>query len=115
MFATKANGDLYYRHTNTGATSWDPFKKVGTSKPGSTDEAGWGERAVTRGCPCVLGDWDLRRFQYTSTRKGTSGMRLSHTLRATSAAFDDPNLVSSAGLVPVLALADRAGLREPGR
>lgn len=26
--------------------------------------------------------------------------------------FDDPNLVSSAGLVPVLALADRAGLRE---
>ena len=26
--------------------------------------------------------------------------------------FDDPNLVSSAGLVPVLALADRTGLRE---
>jgi hypothetical protein len=26
--------------------------------------------------------------------------------------FDDPNLVSSAGLVPTLALADRAGLRE---
>ena len=26
--------------------------------------------------------------------------------------FDDPNLVSSAGLVPALALADRAGLRE---
>jgi hypothetical protein len=26
--------------------------------------------------------------------------------------FDDPNLVSSAGLVPVLALADRAGLQE---
>jgi hypothetical protein len=26
--------------------------------------------------------------------------------------FDDPNLVSSAGLVPVLALAERAGLRE---
>src|SRR3954463_12707460 len=32
--------------------------------------------------------------------------------RATSAVFDDPNLVSSAGLVPVLALADRAGLRQ---
>jgi hypothetical protein len=29
-----------------------------------------------------------------------------------SAVFDDPNLVSSAGLVPVLALADSAGLRE---
>jgi hypothetical protein len=39
-------------------------------------------------------------------------VKLSHTLVATSAVFDDPNLVSSAGLVPVLALADRAGLRE---
>jgi hypothetical protein len=33
-------------------------------------------------------------------------------LTATSAVFDDPNLVSSPGLVPVLALADRAGLRD---
>ena len=39
-------------------------------------------------------------------------MKLSQTLAATSVAFDDPNLVSSAGLVPVLALADRAGLRD---
>jgi hypothetical protein len=39
-------------------------------------------------------------------------MRLSHTLARTSTVFDDPSLVSSAGLVPVLALADRAGLRE---
>ena len=39
-------------------------------------------------------------------------MRLSHTLPRTSAAFDDPNLVSCGGLVPVLALADRAGLRD---
>lgn len=39
-------------------------------------------------------------------------MQLSHSLRATSTVFDDPNLVSSAGLVPLLALADRAGLRE---
>ena len=39
-------------------------------------------------------------------------MRLSHTLARTSTVFDDPNLVSSAGLVPVLALADRTGLRE---
>jgi hypothetical protein len=39
-------------------------------------------------------------------------VKLSHTLVATSAVFDDPNLVSSAGLVPVLALADRAGLHE---
>lgn len=39
-------------------------------------------------------------------------MKLSHTSRATSAVFDDPNLVSAGGLVPVLALADSAGLRE---
>jgi hypothetical protein len=39
-------------------------------------------------------------------------VKLSHTLGRTSAVFDDPNLVSSAGLVPVLALADRAGLRK---
>ena len=39
-------------------------------------------------------------------------MRLSHSLARTAVAFDDPNLVSSAGLVPVLALADRAGLGE---
>jgi hypothetical protein len=39
-------------------------------------------------------------------------VKLSHALRATSPTFDDPNLVSSAGLVPVLALAERAGLRE---
>ena len=39
-------------------------------------------------------------------------MKLSHTLTRTSAVFDDPNLVSSAGLVPLLTLADRAGLRR---
>ena len=37
-------------------------------------------------------------------------MQLCHTPRATSAVFDDPNLVSSAGLVPVVALAGSAGL-----
>jgi hypothetical protein len=39
-------------------------------------------------------------------------MQLCHTPRATSAVFDDPNLVSSAGLVPVLAIARSAGLHE---
>ncbi len=39
-------------------------------------------------------------------------MQLAHTLAATSVAFDDPNLVSSAGLVPVLGLARRCGLHE---
>jgi len=38
-------------------------------------------------------------------------MKLSHTLARTSAVLDDPNLVSCAGLVPVMALADAAGLR----
>ena len=39
-------------------------------------------------------------------------MQLSHTLRVGSAEFDDPNLVSAAGLVPVLKLADLAGLQR---
>ena len=37
-------------------------------------------------------------------------MRLLHTLARTRASFDDPNLVSHAGLVPLAALAERAGL-----
>src|SRR5215216_1233213 len=39
-------------------------------------------------------------------------MQLCHTPGATSAVFDDPNLVSSAGLVPVVALARSAGLQD---
>ena len=37
-------------------------------------------------------------------------MRLSHSPARTQASFDDPHLVSHAGLVPVMALAERAGL-----
>src|SRR5690348_17859588 len=37
-------------------------------------------------------------------------MRLSHARAAISVRFDDPNLVSCAGLVPVMALAARCGL-----
>ena len=37
-------------------------------------------------------------------------MRLSHDPMKTRACFDDPNLVSRAGLVPVMALAERAAL-----
>jgi hypothetical protein len=37
-------------------------------------------------------------------------MRLSHDPRKTRASFDDPNLVSRAGLVPVMSLAEGAGL-----
>ena len=37
-------------------------------------------------------------------------MRLSHDPLKISASFDDPHLVSRAGLVPVMSLAERAGL-----
>jgi hypothetical protein len=39
-------------------------------------------------------------------------VRLLHSLAKTRASFDDPNLVSHAGLVPVMALAERAGLGD---
>jgi len=39
-------------------------------------------------------------------------MQLFHTSPVASAAFDEPNLVSATGLVPVMALARRAGLRR---
>jgi hypothetical protein len=37
-------------------------------------------------------------------------MKASHTPAAVSAAFDDPNLIAHAGLVPVMRLAERCGL-----
>jgi hypothetical protein len=39
-------------------------------------------------------------------------MQVSHTTRAVSASFDDSNLMSSAGLVPAMKLAEKAGLRS---
>ena len=39
-------------------------------------------------------------------------MQLSHSRPVVSATFDEPNLVSAAGLVPLMALAGKAGLRE---
>jgi hypothetical protein len=39
-------------------------------------------------------------------------MQLSHIRPVVSASFDEPNLVSAAGLVPLMALAREAGLRE---
>jgi hypothetical protein len=39
-------------------------------------------------------------------------MRLSHDPLKTRACFDDPNLVSRAGLVPVMSLAERAGFKS---
>ena len=37
-------------------------------------------------------------------------MQSSHTFAVGSAVFDEPNLVSAAGLVPVMELAEQAGL-----
>jgi hypothetical protein len=39
-------------------------------------------------------------------------VKLSHTFPVRSAAFDDPNLTSTAGLVPTMRLAERAGLYQ---
>jgi hypothetical protein len=43
-------------------------------------------------------------------REGISEVRLLHTGRVTGAVFDEPNLVSCAGLVPVMRLAEQVGL-----
>lgn len=37
-------------------------------------------------------------------------MKVSHARATTSATFDDPNLVSASGPVPIMTLADKAGL-----
>src|SRR5260370_34594762 len=42
-------------------------------------------------------------------------MQLSHDPIRTHASFDDPHLVSRAGLVPVMSLAERAGLQGLAR
>lgn len=42
-------------------------------------------------------------------------MRLSHTHPVRSASFDDPNLLGTAGLVPVMALAEQCGLSALAR
>jgi hypothetical protein len=45
-------------------------------------------------------------------QKGTREVKDSHAPSALSASFDDPNLVSCAGLVPVLEFAQRCGLAD---
>src|SRR6478735_8450444 len=62
--------------------------------------------------PLRVGRLGLATVQIGSTRKGISEVQLSHTAKSTSAVFDDPNLVGSAGLVPVMRLAARAGLAD---
>jgi hypothetical protein len=47
-----------------------------------------------------------------AVRKGIPKVQLSHAAPVRSAVFDDPALVSAGGLVPVVALAQRAGLGD---
>ena len=62
--------------------------------------------------PFWAGSLGLATEPNHSTQEGIFKVRLFHTLGRTSVAFDDPNLVSAGGLVPLMALADRAGLRD---
>jgi hypothetical protein len=57
----------------------------------------------------VAGESEFFRQRFDQDARDISGVKLSHTLGATSVVFDDPNLVSAGGLVPVLALAESAG------
>ena len=48
----------------------------------------------------------------SSVTKGISQVKASHARPVRRAVFDEPNLLAAAGLVPVVALADRVGLQE---
>src|SRR5579859_2420331 len=56
--------------------------------------------------------WQAAGWHVASVDRSTCQVRLLHELAKIQASFDDPNLVSRAGLVPVMALAQRAGLAE---
>src|SRR5438128_1086683 len=60
-------------------------------------------------CPLA---WDDGSCRASITRAGRSTCQvlLKHSAAKTHAAFDDPNLVSQAGLVPVMRLAQSCGL-----
>jgi hypothetical protein len=53
---------------------------------------------------------DLVEGSTQAVTKGMSQVQLSHRFSAVSAVFDEPTLVSAAGLVPVLTVAERARL-----
>jgi hypothetical protein len=53
----------------------------------------------------------LTTVQFSPEEKGISQVQVSHASRTAAAYFDDPNLVSAAGLLPVMRLAENAGLR----
>lgn len=57
----------------------------------------------------MAGELGLSKVRSSTLTKGISQVKASHTIRPV---FDDPNLVSSAGLVPALGLAGSAGLYD---
>lgn len=59
---------------------------------------------VVHGSPCGWGFATCRRFQIAE-REGHPSSATFDTVPATSEMFDEPNLVSSAGLVPMVPLA----------
>src|SRR6266851_813146 len=61
-----------------------------------------------------LGRWELVKLPSPGSR-GHLPDAMSHDPPKISACFDDPNLVSRAGLVPVMSLAERAGLAALAR
>src|ERR1700745_4039291 len=61
--------------------------------------------------PPELGQYRLSKCNSSMVRKAFP-VQSSYTFTAGSAVFDEPNLVSAAGLVPVLELAERTGLSE---
>src|SRR5436190_20377387 len=64
-----------------------------------------------RKVPPELGEWVLRRTDQPSCREALS-VRVSHRFTADSARFDEDNLVSHAGLVPLLGLAEQTRLPQ---
>src|SRR5215207_9854814 len=64
-----------------------------------------------RKVPPELGELVLRRTDQPGSREALS-VRVSHRFTAGSARFDEDNLVSHAGLVPLLGLAEQTGLPE---
>src|SRR4029453_7696226 len=62
--------------------------------------------------PLRAGRLGLVEGSRSPSTKGIRRMQMSHRPRGVSVRFDDPNLVSSGGLVPVMALAESAGLGD---
>src|SRR4249919_3519115 len=62
-----------------------------------------------RKVPSELGQWVFLGTEHSSSREALS-VRVSHRFTAGSARFDEDNLVSHAGLVPLLGLAEQTRL-----